>query len=150
MSQLWYPLCNGREGGGGQKVSTWSWWIQNYATNVYQIFFTAVPEIYREDLCVPTIFVQDWSGTWHFQGNQLLTSIFLEYTASIFLGLFASLILQYFYLSLFHPLLVLFFLIKTRDPHSKQLKAYLFFIILIDNLRPKIDNTICHTDFSSP
>ena len=136
MSQLWYPLCNGREGGGGQKVSTWSWWIQNYATNVYQIFFTAVPEIYREDLCVPTIFVQDWSGTWHFQGNHLL-------------GLFASLILQYFYLSLFNPLLVLFFfLIKTRDPHSKQLKAYLFFIILIDNLRPKIDNTIYHTDFS--
>lgn len=25
-----------------------------------------------------------------------------------------------------------------------------FFIILIDNLRPKFDNTICHTDFSSP
>ena len=49
----------------------------------------------------------------------------------------------------FQPIVsTVFFLIKTRDPHSKQLKAYLFFIILIDNLRPKIDNTIYHTDFS--
>ena len=38
---------------------------QNYSlsTNVYQLFFTAVPEIYWEDLGVSTVFVQDWSGT---------------------------------------------------------------------------------------